>query len=396
MTQQAKIIFPVFLVLVLVSVSPIGAVVTAEYYPEPQITFKVAPHPFTSSTVLGAKLGTIIMHSTTGEIHSPAFIDIGTASGAVPVSGRMKECASCPYKQDTQDFYIISVAYPNGLGSAPVLQVLYDNVRPIIEWGAVTVYQTDFHIDIFLVNHNSTNTNVTVGSRPASYFELGTPYALPPNFNPLFRVGAAHSSSTNVGSYTTGGGGVLPSHGSFVSGEGSGGLSGDTNNPMIGTGAYTYDPEDPSSPGLIYGDAPVPPPDPYFEISFDQSSVNFNLSDAYLPDKKKEINKVEIKVFEGVPGNTYGVNIAFTDSGETNSFQLKSSGGGSPIDYNLYFENSSNIVDYGDSIPWNSLALPPSKNEKSLWIGGINSTQVLQRLSGSYSDTIYVNIISTF
>ncbi len=42
----------------------------------------------------------------------------------------MKDWADGPFGLNTNDFYIISVAYPNGFGSEPVLQVLYDNLRP--------------------------------------------------------------------------------------------------------------------------------------------------------------------------------------------------------------------------------------------------------------------------
>ncbi|MBN2884268.1 MAG: hypothetical protein JXN10_12120, partial [Clostridia bacterium] len=155
------------------------AEVTATYLSESAITLDISPGPFTHPTVLGAKLGTFVITSTTGEIYSPSLVNIGEASDQIPLTGLMKDWADGPFELNTNDFYIISVAYPNGFGSEPVLQVLYDNLRPIISWQSNTVYANPFYVELYLVNTNSTNRNAQSGWRPASYFKLDSPFSLP-------------------------------------------------------------------------------------------------------------------------------------------------------------------------------------------------------------------------
>lgn len=390
MKRPAQSFLLITLILVALPCGVWGAV-TAVYIPEPQIAFEIAPHPFTSNTVLAAKLGRLEMTSTTGVIYSPAFVHVGSASQSVAVSGLMKEWATAKeYVPGTHYFWIISVAYPNGLGAEPVLQVLYGNVWPIIDWDTYPITTLPFFVDLFLVNINSTNRHVTVSNRPASYFKLGTPYTLPSDFNPTFSVGAATNSETNVGTYTDGGAITDPTLGAYIATDAPGGTG--TTTPVIGPGAYTSDPNNPNSPGLIYGDPPTQPTTPTYEVFFEASQADFTISDAYTG--KVRINTAKIKVLDGVQGQTYARDIIFTDSGTTNSFQLKPYPSGSPINYDLYFETENKIVNYGERISWNGLVPFPLINERGIWIGGIKKNEVEQRLSGSYSDTIYVNIIS--
>lgn len=395
MTQQAKIIFPIFLVFVLVIVLPIGAVVTAEYYPEPQIAFTVAPPPFTSDTVLGAKLGTVIMHSTTGEIYTPSFVDVQSVPTPVIVTGNMKSYALQKdyYPNQTQNFRIFSIAYPYGLGSTPVITPFSfsSGIIPIIHNGPVTVYQTNFYIELFLLNidDQTPGVNHTVIWRPASFFEPGTPYSLPSNFDPKFRVGSATNSTTNLGTYT--GGGTIDNLvlGQFVEGIGPGGLSGSFDNPMIGPGAYT-DPNNPNSPGVIYGDPPELPKDPDFVFSLINESYAFALEDAI--GNKVKVNTAQMVVENGESGVTYKQNITFTDSGIEPSFQLKHKDNVNiTINYNLYFGSSNVPVTYGSPIEWGGLGSGPP-NVKDIYIGGIVQNDVNQKLGGQYTDTIYVNI----
>jgi len=143
---------------------------------------------------------------------------------------------------------------------------------------------------------------------------------------------------------------------------------------------------------LIYGDPPTQPTTPTYEVFFEASQADFTISDAYTG--KVRINTAKIKVLDGVEGQTYARDIIFTDSGTTNSFKLKSSEGASTISYDLYFETANKKVNYGERISWSDLVPFPLINERGLWIGGIKKNEVDQRLSGSYSDTIYVNIVS--
>jgi hypothetical protein len=373
-----------FCIILVLFFSPmvLFAEVTATYLRESAITLDISPGPFTHPTVLGAKLGTFVITSTNGEIYSPSLVNIGEASGQIPLTGLMKDWADGPFVLNTNDFYIISVAYPNGLGSEPVLQVLYNNVRPIISWQRNTVYANPFYVELYLVNTNSTNRNAQSGWRPASYFKLDSPYSLPVGFNPLFSVAVADSPNTNVGTYTTGSGSVKESQGSYVTTDGS---SGPDNTQILDPGSYT-NPDDPDTPGFYYGEVPVTES---FFIDFLIPESNFELSDAY-GSNRVTINEARIEVMNGTQGTNYTQLFTFTDQSQASSFQLfPSAGSGSPIDFNLYLEND--LIEKGTAYTWSGLQ-PGILNTRNIRIGGISETEVMNRVSGTYTDTITVTI----
>jgi hypothetical protein len=373
-----------FCIILVLFFSPmvLFAEVTATYLRESAITLDISPGPFTHPTVLGAKLGTFVITSTNGEIYSPSLVNIGEASGQIPLTGLMKDWADGPFVLNTNDFYIISVAYPNGLGSEPVLQVLYNNVRPIISWNSNTVYANPFYVELYLVNTNSTNRNAQSGWRPASYFKLDSPYSLPVGFNPLFSVAVADSPNTNVGTYTTGSGSVKESQGSYVTTDGS---SGPDNTQILDPGSYT-NPDDPDTPGFYYGEVPVTES---FFIDFLIPESNFELSDAY-GSNRVTINEARIEVMNGTQGTNYTQLFTFTDQSQASSFQLfPSAGSGSPIDFNLYLEND--LIEKGTAYTWSGLQ-PGILNTRNIRIGGISETEVMNRVSGTYTDTITVTI----
>jgi hypothetical protein len=373
-----------FCIILVLFFSPmvLFAEVTATYLRESAITLDISPGPFTHPTVLGAKLGTFVITSTNGEIYSPSLVNIGEASGQIPLTGLMKNWADGPFVLNTNDFYIISVAYPNGLGSEPVLQVLYNNVRPIISWQRNTVYANPFYVELYLVNTNSTNRNAQSGWRPASYFKLDSPYSLPVGFNPRFSVAVADSPNTNVGTYTTGSGSVKESQGSYVTTDGS---SGPDNTQILDPGSYT-NPDDPDTPGFYYGEVPVTES---FFIDFLIPESNFELSDAY-GSNRVTINEARIEVMNGTQGTNYTQLFTFTDQSQASSFQLfPSAGSGSPIDFNLYLEND--LIEKGTAYTWSGLQ-PGILNTRNIRIGGISETEVMNRVSGTYTDTITVTI----
>ncbi|MDC7230549.1 MAG: hypothetical protein PQJ48_09585 [Sphaerochaetaceae bacterium] len=358
------------------------AEVTATYLSESAITLDISPGPFTHPTVLGAKLGTFVITSTTGEIYSPSLVNIGEASDEIPLTGLMKDWDTGPFELATNDFYILSVAYPNGFGSEPVLQVLYDNLRPIISWSSNTVYANPFYVELYLVNTNSTNRNAQSGWRPASYFKLDSPFSLPVGFNPRFSVAVADSPNTNVGTYTTGSGSVKESQGSYVTTDGS---SGPDNTPILDPGSYT-NPDDLETPGFYYGEVPVTES---FFIDFLIPESNFELSDAYGINKVT-INEARIEVMNGTQGTNYSQQFTFTDQSQNSSFQLfPSIGSGAPINFNLYLENQQ--IEKGTAYTWSGLQ-PDVLNTRNIRIGGISETEVLNKVSGIYTATIIVTI----
>ena len=379
-----KILNKKAIILLLVLILPVflTAGVTATYVGEPAITLRVAPGPFTHPTVLGAKLGTFILTSSTGVIYSPAMVNIGEASGATPLTGLMKNWATGPYSIQSNDFYIITAAYPNGLGSEPVLEVLYNNVRPVISWGATAVYANPFYIELYLVNTNNRNRHAQSLYRQAAFFKLDTPYTLPSGFNPLFSVAVANNASTNVGSYTHADGTVNESHGSYVESNGVGGAD---NTQIINPGSYT-NPDNPGQPGFFYGDAPL---SVSFVFSFLNPQTSFTLSDAF-GSNRTTINEARIEVLNAAQGSTFELLLTFTDTSAAPSFQLfPTTGAGSPINYSLLLDNT--FIEKGVAVPWAGLQPGPANN-KNIRITGISEAEVLNKVSGDYRGTITVTI----
>ncbi|MGE4454288.1 MAG: hypothetical protein AB7D92_07100 [Sphaerochaeta sp.] len=376
-----KVKFGVWVMMILLfSPLVIFADVTAYYSGESPISFDIAPGPFTHPSVLGAKLGTFTVTSSTGELYSPSLVNIGEASGKILVAGLMKEWDAGPYEMASNDFYIIAAAYPDGLGSNPILHVLYNNVIPLITWDKNTVYADPFYVELYLVNTNSTNPYSQSGWRPAEYFKEDTPYQLPAGFNPRFSVAVAENPNTNVGTYTKNDGSVKDSLGDYVPSNTG---SGPDNTPILDP--RNFNPENPSVPEFYYGDSPLLPS---FFFAFETTQASFSLASAI--SSPQVINQAKITVINGEENTEYEQVLTFTDSSPTYpDFRLLAeSGGAQAIDFQLYLDNE--LISKGVSTPWDGLL--PGENTKDLKIGGISESAVALLPSGTYSTTIYVEI----
>lgn len=231
------------------------------------------------------------------------------------------------------------------------------------------------------MNKNTGGINAASGWRPSQYFTLGSPYALPSNFNPLFSVAVADSPTTNVGTYTQSNV-VDESKGSYVVTNGN---DGPDNTPIISPGAYT-DPENPGSPGFFYGDVPLLP-SLYFTIM--DSVTSFTLESAYGTNKAT-LTQANAQVMHGSSGATYQITLVFTDTSSATSFQLfPNQGVGNPIDYRLFL--GSDEVTKGAALLWTNL-VPGITNTKDIKVSGINQNAVASNVSGTYTGTITVNI----
>lgn len=373
----------VLIVVLLLLPGPVFGDVTATYIPEPSITLEISPGPFTHNTVLGAKLGTFIITSSTGVIYTPSLVNIGEASGAIPVTGLMKEWEGGQFFTKTEPFHIISVAYPNGLGGTPVLNVLYNKVIPIMTWQPNTVTQNPFYVELYFLNTNSTNHAAPSTFRKAQLFKLDSPYSLPPNFNPRFSVGVADSPLVDVGWYTSGGV-VNESLGSYVVTNGN---AGPDNTPIIAPNGYT-NPDNPGSPGFYYGDVETPDP-PSFAFNIVDSTTSFSLNAAYGTNKAT-VTQATVQVLNGVSGQTYHLSLTFTDTSSATSFQLfPQQGDTMPINYDLFLGTEK--VTKGSLLTWTGLQ-PGVINTKDIKIGGINKSVTDTLVSDLYEGTITVTI----
>ena len=116
--NNIKRIVLLFTLLLLANI--LFAAVIATYTPEPYLVFKEKPGPWTSNTVMGAKLGTFTVTTSGGDkIYSPVMGSTIEVGSGVTVTGLMKSYAAGPFEPNsTQTFYVITVSYPNGRGGA--------------------------------------------------------------------------------------------------------------------------------------------------------------------------------------------------------------------------------------------------------------------------------------
>lgn len=133
-------------------------------------------------------------------------------------------------------------------------------------------------------------------------------------------------------------------------------------------------------------------PPVYASLAIEQtpSQASILLSQAAGSSKKKVgLARITLSGFQGT--GTYGVSIRFTDGHEnqTTQFRLKH------VDLNTYIPFNIKLntqpIDNGVPIEWTNLSYG-NTNTKDLYVTGIDFATAQTSISGSYSDTIYVNI----
>lgn len=371
----------VLLMLLLVPALLFGEI-TAVYTSEPYIYLRTQPDaefPYTSDTIIGAKLGTLTVTIPAGEvIYSPAWGTAGEVEDGVTLTGPMKSGNS--YSISSHIFYVMSVAY---VGGSKFFNKFRNNAyAPIIQQQAFTV-DSSFTVELWLVNTHQDDSGATVGggNRPASDFQKGGAYTLPTGFNPVFSFITA-DSSTNVNSMMNNDG-TPKSSGSYVIVNG---VEGADSIRIVQSSASYTDPNNPGQPGMTYGD---PPQMVSYSVSLTNQSISFNLADA-IGTNRKDVNTMTIIVANGKVGTNYSQQVIFTDtSGFSNFRLLPEQGGSASIPFNLFFGGTQ--VPKGTPILWNTLQ-NGSNNIKTIQIGGIDQNAIDSLASGTYSATISVEI----
>jgi hypothetical protein len=126
-----------------------------------------------------------------------------------------------------------------------------------------------------------------------------------------------------------------------------------------------------------------------FSVSLTNQSISFDLADA-IGTNRKDVNTMTIIVANGKVGTNYSQQVIFTDtSGSTDFRLLPEQSGPASISFNLYFGGTQ--VTKGTPILWNTLQ-NGSNNIKTIQIGGIDQNAIDSLASGTYSDTISVEI----
>lgn len=373
--------------LPLLFLSQLYAAIEARYIPESNITFEVKPGPWTHPSVIGAKLGTLTITSSTGEIHNPGIVHVNEIPGTIYIRGLARTWSGgTPVLSDIQ-FWIMTLTYING-GGNPIVQAMYSGRWPLISWSNHTIYASSITVEFYLVNTN----NLGFGERAASnftadLFELNTPYLLPAGFNPYFSVAVGLSTSHNVGWYADGNGNVNPNLAVYVPVDG---VAGADSTPLFGPGSFT-NPDNPNVPGFLYGDLPDPP---VFLLYFQYPSVSFTVDQA-IGSRRVTINQANLVVQNGEEGKTYSLDLKFKDNSNKEGFMLlppfyPAYG----LAYDLYFDGRRVREDV--PITWEGITPSNLNNTKELQIGGINETVAMSLLEGTYSGTITVTITNQY
>jgi len=371
----------VFLMLLLMPVLLFGAI-TATYYAEPSLYLQVQPGPYTSDTVIGAKLGFLEVTTDGEEIYSPAWGS--TSENILPtlVYGDMRwyDQPSGPFiPLSSHPFHIMSVAYRHGYPGQPTITKVDHPYSPIIDNGPIQVKVSPFRVELYLVNTDSTNRNIKVKSqwpdRPAIHFKEGFVYTFDLLFDPAYSFVVANQKGTKVNEMMN----LLGepnSNGSYVSVGGNTG----SNSIPIAPGL------NPNTPGMPYG----PPQTVIFSVALSDLSTTFDLAEA-VGSNRKVVNTMTIIVYNGVVGANYSQEVVFTDtsSGFDDFRLLHEEGGFVTIPFNLFFGGTQ--VTKGEPIDWDTLQ-SGSDNIKTIQIGGIDQNAIDSLASGTYSDTISVEI----
>lgn len=349
--------------------STLFGAITATYSPASYLNFKrgdeVSRLPATplgtfSSDRLVAYLGTIIITRDGGDAYyRPVLVNYDNAA-AIYVRGPLSGWGGGIH--DTQ-FYVYakntmrSEAHPLWLAQSEANLYNDDwNLNPQIT-------DNPFIVDLFLVSHH-----------PASLYIEDESYTLPQgalgSFNVKVSIDSNHSNQEFV-----------PVNGQSIPPDGTPPAD-PIPIPEAGSGAPI--------PEIPYGDDPLPI---MFQINIIENSP-FVLTQAYNNDVK--VATAELIVVNGEEGQTYSVEIKFTNPQNSNTFSLrpKDKPNGYAIPYRLKFGSINNVV--GNTLyDWDSLS-PVGVNSKDIKIYDISKTVVDNAPAGIFEDTILVEIFSTY
>ncbi|WP_155816647.1 hypothetical protein [Sphaerochaeta pleomorpha] len=351
--------FSFILLLLSVTIVPLGASITATYIPDTNLYFTIGSSPFAPSDFI-AHLGTLTFYIPDNQLFAPSLVDM-TATNNFSFTGPVTEYndwqTGLPvYTTQTKTGRICAVTTVKG-------KTTYKEI-----WGqAGTQPLTDTSGNI--------NTSVfvaeiyLVGYQTASHFKPGAIYSITGGTFGSFNVAVAQNSNGiyNSKEYISVNGQAIPSNGS-----------------------------QPAPLQLISNDAvPLPyvdPDHPYSTVDYLFGIIEeatFNVDNA-IGTKATLAAKAQLTLSNSDPEKSYGVAIKFEDGNHDETFSLGLDGSKSiyTIGYTLRFL-SQNVLG-GVPISWNGLK--EGINEQNILITGINATEAALAPSGDYSDTIIVSV----
>ena len=347
------------LLLLLVTIAPLGAAITATYTPDPYLYFTTGSFPFATSDFV-AHLGTLTFYIPDNQLFSPSLVDM-TATNNFSFTGPVTEYndwqTGLPvYTTQTKTGRICAVTTVKG-------KTTYKEI-----WGqAGTQPLTDTNGNI--------NTSVfvaeiyLVGYQTASHFKPGALYSITGGTFGSFNVAVALNGNGIYDSkeYISVNGQAIPSNGS-----------------------------QPAPMPLISNDAvPLPyvdPDHPYTTVEYLFSIIeesSFSVENA-IGTASTLAAKAQLMLSNTDAGTTYGVDIKFEDGNSDETFSLGLDGSKSiyTIGYTLRFL-SQNVVG-GVPLSWDGLQ--EGINQQNIMVTGINAIEAALAPSGNYSDTITVSV----
>jgi hypothetical protein len=342
--------------------STVFGVITATYSAAPYITLKKGNEVSTPNTPAGTfssgnmviYLGTISITKGAGDKYYRPLLENYFTVDPIYIYG--------PHAGWQQNYSEFQVYAKNSMQGQANKIWLADQETPLYNWSNTEITNNPFVVDLFLVS-----------IAEAFRFDENATYSMLPGTLGSFNIKV--SITTNyVEQYIS------------------------VNNQSIPPGGSP--PADPipipeDGPGAPIPEIPVgDPPQPLmFQINIIDDSP-FILSQAYGNTGVK-VATTEVIVVNGEAGQTYGVQVKFTNPQNATTFSLrpKDKPNGYAIPYRLKFGSINNVV--GNSLyDWNNLS-PTSINSREIKVYDVSETAVSNAPSGVFEDTILVEIFST-
>ncbi|HKM05959.1 MAG TPA: hypothetical protein VJ869_03125 [Sphaerochaeta sp.] len=348
-----NVLIAIFLLLLL-SLTVLHAAITVSYVPQTHLIFRKGnevptssfnPTGFSASKFV-AHLGTITIHTNGEPIVRPILVGYGTSNDFTFTGPLSQNWA------DTRTGFQIDGVATNKRTPFPIW---FGDSEFILDDG--TIYENPYVVDIYLrSNHNS------------SLYMLGASYTMV-----VGSLGSFNIKMKNINNwdyyYVPINGQTIPTNGAPPATP--------VPLPVGGSGVPI--------PSVPYGDEP--PLDVIYGLSI-LDNVPVNLEQAY--SKPVKIATAQMLLENAVQTETYGVEISFTNNKSGSDFKLHLDGLQNlhAIPYKLRFLEQEVIK--GSRIEWEPLSIPLTT--QNIYITDINQTEAKKALSGTYTETIWVEI----
>lgn len=374
--MRKEIFYPILILLIFVTITPIMATITASYTPETSLNFTTGtilnstiPGNPINSSYFGAHLGTLTIISSE-TMTDLSLVNMSMTTEHFGYTGTMfyneydwadwKNPVKI-YRTEETEFTLYALSYPNENLS---FKQIYGTDGLDLLTNASTISNTSvFIVELYLINEYA-----------LSHYVEGASYQLTRGNPGTFKVAVANAGSNIYNSVN-----LIPVNGfdtkiDFINNSGA----------LVPYGPPATDPE---------------PPNYQFSISGETKIILSQFNDS-IPF---QIAKAKMTIFNGIAGKTYAAKISFaSNSVDSERFNLRLDGDQNlyKIPYDLIFngEPVEPVVlgatpTFDQIIPWDGIHYQ-NATELPIYVTGIDKTTAEQLPAGAYSDTISVIITS--